>query len=235
LDPTGLKPEEKVSCGPDVTDWFLHEIELFRAAAKKANDDFSAGIDKASDLAEADGHFLAFMTVFARLARLADYKDRTKFGVEPFDYSKCPDPDKNSVTLCGVCIGTNQLGNIMLGIIAAEMRMVSESRKFGRGEKNDNLLNRLLGVIQQVPWTQDGEMYRQWAFELGADYESEVIRTGYGYINFCKYVKARAASLNGKQYNTNASTKCPCDHKHTGPNTDMNREPITDPGGNSIK
>lgn len=174
------------------------------------------------------------MRAFSRYARLIDYKDRTKLQKEPFDYTNCPDPDKNTVTLCGVCVGTNQLGNIMFGIISEIFGLGADSLAFGRGENNDKLLNQLLGVQQSNPWTRNGEAYREHAFRLGRQYQIDVA-LDVGPVNFCERVKNSQGQLNGPQFNTDASTKVPCGHKHTGPNTDMRREPLTDAGGNSKK
>jgi RHS repeat-associated protein len=227
VDPTGL-----VACGPDVTDWFVKEIALFRKAAEDLfdalhselpNPDDSLCVDPGSTESIIFTATARFLLKYKRLSRLADYKMRNERGVEPFDYSKCKDPDKNTVTLCGVCIGTNQLGNIIYGIIAVEANVVQESRDFGLG-------NNPLGG-PKPPWTAPGEAYRMLAFELGVDFETDYRRRG-SKVSICDYVKARAQALNGSQYNTTACTKVPCKFKHSGPNTDMNRDPLTDEWGN---
>ncbi len=154
---------------------------------------------------------------FYRLARLADYKLRNRKNIEPFDYSKCPDPDKNSVTLCGVCIGTNQLGNIMYGIIAVVANLEDFARSVGR-------------KLTEKPWTEQGQGYRQNAFELGVDFQKN--DKDKSKESFCNKVKASEKKLNGAEFETDACKKKPCDEKHTGPNTYMKRSPISDTFGN---
>jgi hypothetical protein len=218
IDPSGF-----VSCGPDVTDWFSKEIDLFRTAAKELVDRYltpgKMGYSEAPALDSLAG--LAFG--FQRLGRLADYKHRTKKNVEPFDYSKCDDPDKDTVTLCGVCIGTNQLGNIIFGITAVNALMEKDAREFGLGTSK-------VSKGPDVLWSAPGEGYRQLAFELGVDFEKWFKRTGKA--DLCVMVREREKNLNGAKLNTNACNKEPCKDKHTGPNTDMKRDPISDPRGN---
>jgi RHS repeat-associated protein len=230
LDPTGLAcadennaPNQK-SCGPDVTDWFKKEIQLFTDAAKVV-----AEIRTQPNTPFVNTE-LIFWRRFVRLGRLADYKDRNNPAVnpkniEPFDYSKCPDPDKNTATLCGVCVGLNQLGNIMAGVIAVNAGMVKFTRDFGLGIVASYPG---LGSMKPLPpWTAPGEAYRKFAFELGVD----LARTN---GDLCKFVQGRAKALNdSSKYNTDAGTKKPCCVVFNGPNTDMERDPLTDKAGNT--
>jgi hypothetical protein len=203
------------SCGPEVTKWFDKEIVRFRAAAKRIQESLN---DELSNSAAADGGGLGstanYLLRFRRLAALADYKSRNDANVEPFDYSQCRDPDKNTVTLCGVCIGVNQLGNIIFGIIAVAAGAEAESRYYG------------LNYAVPTNWRDPGEGYRQFAFELGVDYE-KASASGRP-VSLCELVKSRRRLLNdATRYNTDASRKCPCKSEFAGPNTDMNRAPLT--------
>jgi RHS repeat-associated protein len=211
-DPSGL-----VSCGPEVTDWFMKEIDLFRQEARTIRDGLEIYLQTSACGVLDNGAGLATFTwAYRRLALLADYKNRNRPGreKEPFDYGKCKDPDKNTVTLCGVCVGTNQLGNIMFGIIAAASGFIWDSREFGK-------------ACVKPSWLAPGEGFRQHAFEFGVDYER--YEKNKSTDSFCKNLKGRQDNLAGPKWNdlTKACDKEPCKESHVGPNTDMKRKPLT--------
>jgi len=229
-DPFGLK-----CCGPNVTEWFDEEISRFSKAAEDAYQVFHR---KRANPLETPGQtarrWKELLDVFRYLSRLADYKSRNAKDIEPFDYSKCNDPDKNTVTLCGMCVGTNQLGNIIFGIIAKRMRIHKEARAFGRGERNDNIIYKRLKIVQKTPWTEEGQSHREYAFVAGVNFEESRIREMNKYEDICELIKEamnkHEVSFSGPQ----ATGKTPCEAKHQGPNTDMTREPLTGPGGEVV-
>jgi hypothetical protein len=82
-------------CGPDVTDWFLWEINLHTALFKGtvANEP-------------------------AKLVAFGEYARRIAYKYLRFSAGACPaEPCLETVTLCGKCINVSELGNIMFGAV----------------------------------------------------------------------------------------------------------------------
>ena len=130
-DPTGLCQVE--TCGPVVDNWFLFEVVLFSAAASKIRPDLPVlthgGPDGMPTGGEQAAANVVMMRAFADLALKMDYKARDFISPN----SSCGDCSK-SVTLCNTCIPTNQLGNIMFGIIAEQLGLTDNARRYGRGD-----------------------------------------------------------------------------------------------------
>ncbi len=212
IDPSGLR-----CCGPDVTKWFSMEVTLFRAQAQAAYERFAGVTNIPSSAGEGGGAFAgaeAQLSVALRdLALKSDYKART------FSDPGCPRPCPNSVTICGKCIATNQLGNIMYGIIAVDLTQVDEARNYGRG--NIPWYYRIVGATGPTnPWTVPGEAYRETAFNIGVQFA----RTGSG----CALL-----NVNPNAPVDQGTASCtPCSAEFKGPHTSFNTKPLVDPAGN---
>ena len=71
--------------------------------------------------------------------------------------------------MCGKCIATNQLGDIMYGIVAVDLAQVAEARNYGRG--NFPWYYRLLGATgPSGPWAEPGMAYKETAFDIGVEF-----------------------------------------------------------------
>ena len=98
------------------------------------------------------------------------------------------------MTLCGVCILTNQLGTIMLGIVTSYADLVVASRDFGRGKFSGTVIP--IDIGPEPNWTAEGESYRQNAFELGVDWARDVQISKVKPESICEYVRARKKAIN---------------------------------------
>ena len=87
--------KEKHRCGPDVTDWFVEEMNLHL----KFFSGYSAG-------------FIVKIATFDRYAKRIAYK-YLRFKVDNCPSTSCAD----TVTLCDRCIQVSELGNIMFGFV----------------------------------------------------------------------------------------------------------------------
>ncbi len=124
-------------CGPDVTQWFIKDIErwvlfavdLSQLAKKWGKDAFSpyAAMDYQIDL-------------LTKVARQITYEPNTAFTSIS---GKCTANCNETVTLCGGCIHRSELGNFIYGAIARSMgmrwRLVQLGSIFGnRGKRTDS-------------------------------------------------------------------------------------------------
>jgi len=169
------------SCGPDVTDWLKTEVRnavlftfiaslLYRASWPGYRANYA---DQASwELSRSVFLFLMLMRVGNTLT---DYKRRMdkdgKYFPFPqhFDSKSCGRATPFTVTLCGRCVGTNQLGNFMYGVWAALLGQVKDARSFGRDSGLVAILGKIAGITNQSPWSADGSDPREHAFNAGVD------------------------------------------------------------------
>ena len=81
------------TCGPDITDWFVEEVNIHMALFQR----YTAGA-------------LFKLVIFARYAKRLAYK-YLRFRSPQCPCQNCLD----TVTLCGVCVHVSDIGNIMFG------------------------------------------------------------------------------------------------------------------------
>jgi hypothetical protein len=138
------------------------------------------------------------------LARKADYKKRE------FSSRECQPAKRYTVTLCSKCVGTNQLGNIIYGIIAFDMGLVGNAINFGNWEAG---------------WRQPGQAYRQQAFDIGVEYAA--LTRLHPNIDLCDLMNR---NTRGDVDQGNKGIP-PCKGKFDGAHTDFTKPPLTDPLG----
>jgi RHS repeat-associated protein len=187
-DPTGMEAKYEYA-GPDVTDWFIEEIRLFRAWAQEEKNKRNkiGGAIEIGGVAKGDYmNWLLFKDVGNRLT---DYKAR--YDKDPktcpdaqkwpyksgFSANKAGKYDPRTVTLFGRPVTMNQLGNIMYGIMAVDYDLVVPARRYGQGKFRVEINTRLGHLKQGIndPWTVPGDgPARAAAFELGVEYAQKV-------------------------------------------------------------
>jgi len=251
------------SCGPDVSEWFVGEIKQFYKAAQSIGARFKKLGLPTENVGALSLHLINnpskipwakdILEDYKRLARLADYKKRNDRKVEPFDRTGCPDSEPNTVNLCGVCVGTNQLGNIIFGVIAEGAGLVTLSRSFGRGDFKDGLsidlkaaagiipggignliggavnaagINTNITIISGVgpskDWIQAPE--KELAFDIGLLLADKSLTKKQLCSQISKFAKTLDPQFAGLIPVPGAI--------HSGPNTNMGRNPLTSPDGN---
>jgi hypothetical protein len=232
IDPLGLTP---VCCGPDVTKWFRKEVEIFRKAAQEVLDRYA--MTSRADLmgAGATLQWASRGLDFAAFARKMDYKTRK----DAFVDERCPGCPF-TVTLAGSCMFTNQLGNIMYGIIAIMFDLVEQSRNYGRG--NPNWIQRKLGATgPSIPWTKDPS--KETAFDVGLCLQRTITglpkkaspflpggEQNFGWI-LAKCIRDTKGDPIGK-----GTEKCEsCPHEWDGAHTDFSTPANVDAAGNVPK
>lgn len=151
--------------------------------------------------------------------RKADYKER--------DFRQGVPASKDVVTLCGRCVFTNQLGNIMYGFMAQHFGLVGDARAYGYGKPP--VYMKALGLKgPDKPWTARGEAYRETAFDIG--------------VALGKRKELTAKVLEGlmKRHVQNpidqgTSGFTPSTIKYTGAQTDLRSPSLVDPSGRRPK
>jgi len=210
---------ERCCCGPSVTAWFLREIGIFTAEANRllwiASHPPPTAPIPGGGIATALGIEAEKRLLLRRLGLRADYKRRR------FVNSECPKAWSDIVTLCGRCVSTNQLGNIMFGVIAQLLGLVDEARNYGRGTQSPRWIYDLFGATGPVPnWTALGQAYRETAFDIGI-----LVARG---RNLCDLMDVNP------QAPVDETGRCctPCFARFTGPQTNMASPPLVTPSGN---
>jgi RHS repeat-associated protein len=203
LDFTGL-----ATCGPDVSDWFFAEAKLFYNSAKGDTS----------------------LKWFKHLARLADYKMRhldikgKKY--ECWNFQKlCPKADKASASLCGTCLATNQLGNLIFGVIARATGRILESYWYGMGFLYDSGLSSTKPSDDWRAKPEKAAIYR-----VGLTVGGLVAAGAKNATQMCAVIKDKLAKSGAALPDHKL-----CKISYKGPNTDLKRDPLVDEGGNVPK
>jgi len=111
IDPLGLCG--KGTCGPDIVDWLAAELAIVdkwvAVTEKLVIDTYPWGIDPQYWVA---ARLAARITVLGKVAPQLEYFPKTLFSTEG-----CPAGPEcvDTVTLCGMCIHTSEIGNIVFG------------------------------------------------------------------------------------------------------------------------
>lgn len=219
VDPSGLVPFPMRNCGPDVTAWFGKEVAIWQAAARAFEQRF---LEMERAVLRTNRTAIPLLTFklnwFREIGPKPDYKDPTKW---PFASSGCPNACPNTVTLAGTCVGTNQLGNVIYGILAQEVDLVAEARAYVQGR-----YSLLIGAPDPL-WNAPGEAYRQTAMDIGVQYAATGQYAGLMNMN-------PGAPVGGGPFTLSCA---PCSAKWDGPHSDPNaaRNPNIDPQGNLKK
>jgi hypothetical protein len=148
----------------------------------------------------------ALLQGFMLMARKADYKLR---GIAKNGF----------VGICGHCVGINQLGNIIYGVVASMMNLVDQARKYGRGT-----LTPARAVGANGPTTNWQKLPgKEEAFNVGVNLQKNPAQS------LCDAMKQ--ANLPQLQYDVNGMQPCPAgifNPEHT----DFSTAPLSNPSGN---
>ena len=218
-------------CGPDLTHWFVKEIKIFdkiaaqeiRKLSPKNNVKVKGDNDYTRKLLNSFANESMAMLVLMYLAPYMQYK---MYNFNPNGKSTdC----KASVTLCGICIRKNQLGNIMFGMFAKVADLEDEALAYGR---------KSFAIGPNDEWAKNP--WKETAFQIGIGLVDE---SDSGLIenekNFCQSF-IRLIHFNVEQLHRESPLKyCElCQPQKTiwnGPHTDFSKPPLTDPYGNAPK
>lgn len=129
-NPKPPQPEKKEApakwCGPDVSKWFALEVESWLSEAKNLKAELGAGFKNIA--------FEGLLDKLATLQAFNKYGPMMQYKVLDFQDDRCCGCP-NTVTVCELCLSSNQLGNIVYGVVAAVLEIVESARgqKRGRG------------------------------------------------------------------------------------------------------
>jgi len=235
-DPFGLSPK---CCGPDVTKWLHDEMTLFSNAI---NNYVNTRIQPVYPYGESlpfvedtEGAAIANSVIemlktphalwtTAYLQQYANYKPASK---DPDDtvmqVAYCPTiPDcRNTVTLCGVCMPANQLGNIVLGVMAEQLDVVSEARAYGR--KQWTFWNTVAWLSGRRGPDDDWNQfpYKEVGFDVGISYAR-------GGVSLCSLIE-----IAGENVSQPKQLSCsPCSLVYNGPHSVIGGTPKIHKSGN---
>jgi RHS repeat-associated protein len=113
-DPTGLIAD--CSCGPDVSDWLAEELRIVGRWAQDAlteiDDAWPIGLDVSYWYS---GRFSARVAIIKQMAPQLTYFPDTEFRA-----GDCPSAEacNNTVTVCGMCMHSSEVGNMVYGYMA---------------------------------------------------------------------------------------------------------------------
>ena len=243
VDSTGLYPASGIGrdpapgapyCGPDISDWLVGELGIFERAAQDARDRYDE-VREAGEIGEPSIGAMGITTAdlaltLARLALKQDYKER-KFSDK--DCQGCP----GTVTVCGTCYLTSQIGNFMFGIIAQILQLQDSGRQYGRQQGPVAWAAGMLGKTgPSLPWT--AAPWKEAAYNVGLNYEEMVRKNDVSISssNFCKIFGSTVGTTSVRTPGIDYGCACePCGNKYDGPHTDLTTPPLVDQSGNSPK
>jgi hypothetical protein len=219
-DPTGLK-----TCGPDVTDWFVQEINLFLSEADKLRKTLDQMHMHSGDI----DPWTAELVNIWKYARWMDYKT-PKWN---FTSPDCPKAQPGTVSLCGHCIQVNQLGNLMFGIFMTRLDDVELGRDYGRGQLTlPPFVNGPSEPWTKAPWKETAYDIGVWIGDNCEGKKSIDAKT------FCElFNEGRNDDEDDPIRRPPIEHGCegikPCNAKYNGPHSTFTGEPGTDSSGNT--
>jgi RHS repeat-associated protein/uncharacterized delta-60 repeat protein len=199
----GSATTQNAPCGPDVTDWFNKEIELFKHEVKHLLDGQDPWLADNDPLIPIQWQ-AEKLKLLHDLGLSADYKSRD-FGT-----------GAGNVSICGMCVGSNQLGNLMFGIVAGLLGLTEDARSYGRG---DSIIGKLGGATgpsqnwKDAPWKES-------AFDAGVAIA--------GGMSLCD------ALHKAKDLSHGCGNAAPSKEPYNGPHTDFSKPSLVDPSGNKM-